>query len=114
MRGGPYLPYDKGGLLPPGASLAVNNTGQPEMVLTAEQWRTLADSAASRQVINTLPERIAAALAAATATARPGHAETTPRGGDTFNIPVYPAAGMDEETLGKAVAREIAWKWSTL
>jgi phage-related protein len=30
--------YDDGGFLPPGVSLAINNTGRPEPVLTAEQW----------------------------------------------------------------------------
>lgn len=30
--------YDQGGILPPGATLALNGTGQPEMVLTATDW----------------------------------------------------------------------------
>jgi hypothetical protein len=33
--------YDSGGWLPPGASIAVNNTGRPEPVLSARQWDDL-------------------------------------------------------------------------
>lgn len=38
MRGGKWIGYDSGGWLPPGATLAINNTGQPEPILTRGQW----------------------------------------------------------------------------
>jgi hypothetical protein len=31
--------YDQGGILPPGASVAINGTGKPERVLTDDQWK---------------------------------------------------------------------------
>jgi SLT domain-containing protein len=34
--------YDMGGLLPPGLTLAVNRTGQPEIILTQDQFRSAA------------------------------------------------------------------------
>ncbi|MEU4967772.1 aggregation-promoting factor C-terminal-like domain-containing protein [Streptomyces smyrnaeus] len=33
--------YDAGGWLQPGATMAMNGTGQPEAILTAQQWRTM-------------------------------------------------------------------------
>lgn len=45
LAGGPYLPYDEGGYLPPGMSTVINGTGRPEPVLTDAQWRTLAAGA---------------------------------------------------------------------
>jgi len=35
--------FDQGGWLPPGATMAVNATGKPEMILTPEQLQALAD-----------------------------------------------------------------------
>jgi hypothetical protein len=35
---GPYGAYDSGGWLPPGTTKTVNRTGEPEAVLTSEQW----------------------------------------------------------------------------
>lgn len=39
------LKYDAGGWLQPGATAAVNATGQPEAILTAGQWRTMQQAA---------------------------------------------------------------------
>jgi SLT domain-containing protein len=39
--GGKYVGYDSGGILPPGVTNAVNQTGKPEAVLTNTQWDTL-------------------------------------------------------------------------
>lgn len=36
--------FDKGGYLPPGLSLVLNNTGKPEPVLTDDQWERLAET----------------------------------------------------------------------
>jgi hypothetical protein len=44
--GGPYVGYDSGGVLPPGMTVAVNQTGKPEAVLTAEQSQALSQMAA--------------------------------------------------------------------
>jgi hypothetical protein len=44
QHGGPYLPYDQGGYLPPGMSAVFNGTGRPEPVLSGAQWETLAGS----------------------------------------------------------------------
>lgn len=38
--------YDAGGWLQPGVTTAVNGTGQPEAILTAQQWRTMQAAAA--------------------------------------------------------------------
>jgi hypothetical protein len=35
--------FDQGGMLPPGYSTVVNNTGAPEAVLTAQQWQDISD-----------------------------------------------------------------------
>jgi TP901 family phage tail tape measure protein len=35
--------YDKGGILPPGATLAMNRSGRNEYTLTAEQWATFSN-----------------------------------------------------------------------
>jgi SLT domain-containing protein len=43
--------YDSGGWLPPGATMAVNATGQPEAVLTASQWQAVAAAAAAAQAV---------------------------------------------------------------
>jgi hypothetical protein len=40
-QGGKYVGYDSGGILPPGMTAAVNLTGKPEAVLTAEQTHAL-------------------------------------------------------------------------
>jgi SLT domain-containing protein len=40
-QGGQYVGYDSGGWLPPGMTAAVNMTGKPEAVLTAEQSQAL-------------------------------------------------------------------------
>jgi hypothetical protein len=42
--GGAYQPYDSGGILPPGLTLAANNTGGNEFVLTPGQMRGLGSS----------------------------------------------------------------------
>lgn len=42
LAGGPYLPYDQGGYLPPGVTTVLNGTGKPEPVFTTAQWATLA------------------------------------------------------------------------
>ena len=39
--------YDAGGWLQPGATMAMNGTGQPEAILTAAQWRAISTAAAS-------------------------------------------------------------------
>jgi SLT domain-containing protein/cell wall-associated NlpC family hydrolase len=39
--------YDSGGLLPPGATLAVNHTRKPEPVLTSSQWDTMSAAASN-------------------------------------------------------------------
>jgi hypothetical protein len=61
--------YDAGGWLPPGASIAINNTGRPEPVLTARQWDDLLASSGPgddmRPVVELL-RRIAAAAEAGT------------------------------------------------
>ena len=47
--------FDSGGWLMPGATLAVNKTGQPEAVLTADQWDSLSApnlADAMREAIN--------------------------------------------------------------
>jgi hypothetical protein len=44
-QGGPYVGYDSGGWLPPGMTAAVNMTGKPEAVLTAD------DSAALKELV---------------------------------------------------------------
>jgi hypothetical protein len=44
LAGGPYLPYDQGGYLPPGMSAVFNGTGRPEPVLTGGQWDQIARS----------------------------------------------------------------------
>lgn len=44
--------YDSGGWLPPGATMAINDTGRPEAVLTARQWdsvETIVGSHAGQQ-----------------------------------------------------------------
>lgn len=46
LAGGPYLPYDQGGYLPPGMSAVFNGTGRPEPVLTGGQWDQIARSTA--------------------------------------------------------------------
>lgn len=56
-HGGNYVGYDSGGMLPPGMTAAVNQTGRPEAVLTNEQmsWlRQAADRGAGepRQVVH--------------------------------------------------------------
>lgn len=40
LAGGSYQPYDEGGLLPPGLSMAMNGTGASEHVFTAGQMRS--------------------------------------------------------------------------
>ncbi len=39
--------FDTGGMLPPGYSTVVNNTGSPEPVLTSQQWRDISELARS-------------------------------------------------------------------
>ncbi|WP_326806641.1 hypothetical protein OHB04_02295 [Streptomyces sp. NBC_01775] len=39
--------YDAGGWLQPGATMAMNGTGQPEAILTAAQWRDISTAAAT-------------------------------------------------------------------
>jgi hypothetical protein len=39
----PGSPYDEGGILPTGTTLAVNNTGRPEYVLTQSQWDSMSN-----------------------------------------------------------------------
>lgn len=49
--GRPYVGYDSGGWLPPGITATVNQTGQPEAVLSQQQWQDTADlTAAVRQL----------------------------------------------------------------
>lgn len=43
----PPAGYDTGGWLLPGATMAVNKTGRPEAVLTAQQWQVMAAQAAA-------------------------------------------------------------------
>ncbi|MEU2724080.1 hypothetical protein [Streptomyces smyrnaeus] len=38
--------YDAGGWLQPGATMAMNGTGRPEAILTAQQWRTMQNAVA--------------------------------------------------------------------
>jgi SLT domain-containing protein len=47
-QGRPYVGYDSGGWLPPGMTAAVNMTGKPEAVLTAEQSQALSQLAAGK------------------------------------------------------------------
>lgn len=47
--------YDAGGMLPPGISTVVNNTGRPEPVLTPEQWRAITAPPAPGAVAGTRP-----------------------------------------------------------
>jgi SLT domain-containing protein len=47
-QGGKYVGYDNGGALPPGLTMAVNQTGRPEAVLTAD------DSAALKELVREL------------------------------------------------------------
>lgn len=86
LHGGPYLPYDNGGMLPTGLSTVYNGTGQPEPVFTQPQWETLhaAFSSATRD----------------TATGRGG-------GGNT--ITVIAAPGEDPAHTARLVDRELAW-----
>lgn len=42
--------YDQGGYLPPGLSLAMNATGKPEPILTAEQWQAMREQRGQQQV----------------------------------------------------------------
>jgi SLT domain-containing protein len=42
LHGGPYLPYDEGGYLPPGITTVFNGTGRPEPVLTSQQLSAVA------------------------------------------------------------------------
>jgi TP901 family phage tail tape measure protein len=95
--------YDKGGILPPGHTLAYNGTGKNEVTLTADQWGTfssvvgLVDAMSQKRATGTTPgsamtTRIGATLA--TVEARLRNAETRSsqvtrtdgRGGDTFNF----------------------------
>jgi SLT domain-containing protein len=47
-QGGKYVGYDSGGVLPPGMTVAVNQTGRPEAILTPEE------SAAFQQIVKQL------------------------------------------------------------
>lgn len=47
-----YNWYDKGGYLPPGASMVYNGTGKPEPVFTDQQWKAL-ESGTGAGVVNT-------------------------------------------------------------
>lgn len=68
--------YDSGGWLPPGATMAQNNTGVPEAVLTGRQWDSI-QSLAARAI-----------------------------GGDgASTINVYPAQGQDERQIASNVQR---------
>jgi murein DD-endopeptidase MepM/ murein hydrolase activator NlpD len=42
-----FLRFDEGGLLPPGTHLTVNDTRQPELILTARQWEALEEGRGS-------------------------------------------------------------------
>jgi hypothetical protein len=55
--------YDNGGWLQPGVTMAINNTGQPEPILTGDQWDMLS-SASSGWDIGDKLDRIANLLAA--------------------------------------------------
>lgn len=45
--------YDSGGILPPGWTMAFNGTEGPEVVLTAQQWQSLYETARdARQMVN--------------------------------------------------------------
>lgn len=44
--------YDEGGWLDPGTTAAVNKTGKPEAVLTAEQWRAVKSGGLGSKTVN--------------------------------------------------------------
>ena len=50
------LGFDSGGWLEPGKTLAVNATGQPEAVLTSNQWRTMQSAADGGRVTRLHPD----------------------------------------------------------
>lgn len=50
--------YDDGGFLPPGQTMALNGTGQPEAVLTAPQWDAVKSNADNGDILRKLDELI--------------------------------------------------------
>jgi len=47
-HGGGYRPYDSGGPLPPGFTLAYNGTGKTEQIFTSDQLRALGEGRGGR------------------------------------------------------------------
>lgn len=77
--------YDAGGLLPPGATVAVNSTGRPEAVLTERQWQTL--------------------ISMARPDTKPGGGTTTSSAPVVVNI--YPRQDQSEASIGATVVRHL-------
>jgi hypothetical protein len=50
--------YDNGGFLPPGQTMAMNGTGQPEAVLTAPQWDSVMNNRDNGDILRKLDELI--------------------------------------------------------
>jgi len=77
--------YDNGGMLPPGTSLATNNTGRPEAILTQAQLATLTASSARNRGLT--DEEIVALI-----NARGGDGS----GGDIYNVMLPERASVRE------------------